>query len=103
MTNIKKSRVEIINNTTYLEFTPECMKFPTRLPVIRSGSRDEQNAWTWDGDLENPTLRPSIKTTYTNNKGESVVIHYWLNDGVCKCLSDCTDGNANKLIKLKHI
>ena len=84
----------------YLSFTPEGMYFPTQIPVITNGSRAEANAWTWNGSLEAPTVKPSVRTQYVNEKGEMVVIHYWLNDGVCQCLGDCTDGNAGKNIPL---
>lgn len=73
------------------------------MPVITSGSRDKANAWTWNSDLEKPTIRPSVRTNYTNEKGEDVIIHYWLNDGICQCLSDCTDGNSCKYLQLKDI
>jgi len=30
-------------------------------------------------------------------------IHYWLNDGIADCLSDCKDGNAGKKLVLMEI
>lgn len=98
-----KAKIENRNGVDYLSFTPEGMRFPTQIPVITKGSRDEANAWTWNGSLEKPTVRPSVRTQYANEHGENVVIHYWLNDGVCQCLSDCTDGNAGKNITLIEV
>jgi hypothetical protein len=98
-----KAIFEQRNGVCYLTFTPEGMPFPTTIPVITKGSRNKANAWTWNGSLDTPTVKPSVKTQYTNEKGEMVVIHYWLNDGVCECLSDCTDGNAGKKINLIKI
>lgn len=98
-----KSKIENRNGVDYLSFTPQGMKLPTIIPVIKKGSRDEANAWSWNGSLEFPTVRPSVRTQYTNEKGENVVIHYWLNDGVCQCLSDCTDGNANTNLPLVDV
>lgn len=98
-----KSKLENRNGVDYLSFTPQGMKFPTTIPVITKGSRDEANAWTWNGSLEKPTVRPSVRTQYANEKGESVTIHYWLNDGICQCLSDCTDGNANNTLPLVDV
>lgn len=98
-----KAKLDNVNGIDYLEFTPEGKPHVTRLPVITKGSRDEHNAWTWNGSLEKPTLRPSIKTVYTTEEGKEEIFHCWLNDGICKCLGDCTDGNAGKDVPLKDI
>jgi hypothetical protein len=98
-----KAKLETKNGVDYLTFMPEGMRVKTTVPVIISGSRDKSNAWTWNGSLDLPTIRPSIKTEYANDNGEIVIIHYWLNDGVCQCLSDCTDGNANLNIPLVNL
>jgi len=95
-----KARLERKAEVDYLIFKLKGMRVQTVIPVITKGNRDIFNAWTWNGSLEAPTVRPSVKTQYVNEKRESVVIHYWLNDGICKCLGDCTDGNANKNIEL---
>lgn len=98
-----KAKIENRDGVNYLSFTPQGMKSHTTIPVITKGSRDEANAWTWNGSLETPTVRPSVRTRYVNNNGEDVIIHYWLNDGICQCLSDCTDGNANKNLELEVV
>jgi hypothetical protein len=98
-----KVKIEERNGTKYLYFQPEGMKVMS-VPVITSGSRDKTNAWTWNGDLEKPTIKPSVLHTYSKSydvgEYKEIKIHFWLNDGVCKCLSDCTDGNANKTLEL---
>lgn len=66
------------------------------LPVITSGSRDKNNSWTWNGDLLNPTLKPSIKT----NKHDGTVMHCWLNDGKTQMLNDSTIPNKGKTVDL---
>lgn len=68
----KRHYLEFITPTGYLS-----------LPVITSGSRDDTGCWTWNGDLEKPTLKPSIKQT-----GHSHMWHCWLNDGVMQMLDD---------------
>lgn len=98
-----KAKLENRNGIDYLSFTPVGMSIHTTIPVITKGSRDDANAWSWNGSLETPTVRPSVKTQYTNEKGENVIIHYWLNDGICQCLSDCTDGNANRNLILNDV
>jgi hypothetical protein len=97
-----KAKLENHNGIDYLTFKVNDEIGLTQLPVITKGSRDKSNAWTWNGDLEKPTLRPSVRTTYHNGK-EMTEIHYWLNDGVCICLSDCKDGNAGKKLELETV
>lgn len=98
-----KAKIDNRNGIDYLTFTPKGMMFETVIPVITKGKRENSNAWTWNGNLEHPTVRPSVRTKYPNKEGKIVVIHYWLNDGICQCLSDCTDGNANTNIELLDI
>lgn len=57
------------------------------LPVIRSGSRAGTPCWTWNGDVEKPTLRPSILTTQEWN---GLRCHTWVNDGKAQFLDDCS-------------
>ena len=46
------------------------------LPVIQGGTREGTGCWSWNGDVDKPTLKPSIKTT--NNTD---VCHTWVTDG----------------------
>lgn len=98
-----KAKINNVNGIDYLTFTPDGLNALSSIPVITKGNRDELNAWTWNGSLETPTVKPSVRTIYANESGEQVMIHYWLIDGICHCLSDCTDGNASKLINLGDI
>lgn len=83
----------------YLRFQPHGYEFPIALPVITHGSREAANAWTWNGSLENPTLKPSIKTTHADGK----VSHIWLTDGMCRHLDDSTDGLAGQTLPLMSL
>lgn len=84
------------NGTHYLRFQPHGYEFPIALPVITHGSRDVANAWTWNGSLEKPTLKPSVKTTHA----DGTVSHLWLTDGMCRHLADSTDGLAGQTLPL---
>ena len=97
-----KSKIESHNGIDYLIFKVNEEIGLMQLPVITKDTREGTGAWTWNGDLEKPTLRPSIRTTYHNDK-EMTEIHYWLNDGICDCLSDCKDGNSGKKIELLEL
>jgi hypothetical protein len=83
----------------YLLFQPHGYEFPIALPVITRGSRDEARAWTWNGSLEKPTLKPSVKTTHVDGK----ISHIWLTDGMCQHLSDSTDGLAGQTLPLRSL
>jgi len=83
----------------YLRFWPHGgYEYPLELPVITSGTREGTGAWTWNGSLEKPTLRPSIRSTHG---GSGLVSHYWLTDGECQHLGDSTDGLAGQTLPLR--
>lgn len=93
------SALERRNGRDYLRFQPHGYEFPIALPVITSGSRSDANAWTWNGSLETPTLKPSVKTTHANG----TISHIWLTDGMCQHLGDSTDGLAGETLPLLHL
>jgi hypothetical protein len=99
---MSKAILDNIHGVDYLTFRVNKEVGVTQLPVITKGTRKGTNAWTWNGDLEKPTIRPSVRTKYYNGK-EMTEIHYWLNDGVADCLGDCKDGNAGKKIELETL
>tara|TARA_R110000796_G_scaffold194491_1_gene310884 strand:- start:50 stop:358 length:309 start_codon:yes stop_codon:yes gene_type:complete len=98
-----KSKLETHDGIDYLTFKPTEQIGLMMLPVITKGTRKGTNAWTWNGDLEKPTIRPSVRTAYPTESGEMTEIHYWLNDGICDCLSDCKDSNSGKKIELLNL
>lgn len=95
-----KAKLENYNGIDYLTFKVNDEIGLTQLPVITKGTRQGTNAWTWNGDLEKPTLRPSIRTVYPKENGEMTEIHYWLTSGIVDCLGDCKDGNSGKKLTL---
>lgn len=68
------------------------------LPIITHGSRDEANAWTWNGSVDAPTLKPSIKT-----ENGQTMIHIWLNDGMAIFLPDSDPVVAGQTLPLLDI
>ena len=103
--------------------------FPYRLlPVMISGTRKGTNNWTWNGDIEKPTLKPSILTKTkiftkrgnedykkwydngcpelvkeTNFESEEVICHTWINDGKVIFLDDCTHEFKGQTVDLLNI
>lgn len=75
--------------------------FPLRyIPVILSGPRADTGCWSWNGDTEKPTLKPSIKTWNHTN-----ICHTFVNDGRVQFLEDCTHelrGQNLELLEVDH-
>jgi hypothetical protein len=102
-----KAFLKTINDIDYLYFkVPSENVGVSILPVITKGSRDDYKkndeklcVWSWNGDLEKPTLKPSI-LIQKSWKENSIRVHLFLNEGICKFLDDCNDGNANKELEL---
>lgn len=77
------------------EATHVALNFPgpvgvLHLPVILKGTRDGTNCWTWNGDTEKPTLRPSVLSQGTTFKDGKYRCHTWVNDGQAQFLDDCS-------------
>lgn len=67
------------------------------LPVIQSGSRKDTRCWSWNGDTEAPTLRPSVlnqgtsygnRDPYVKENWITYRCHTWINDGNAVYLDD---------------
>jgi hypothetical protein len=66
------------------------------LPV---NTTDKAPAWDWDGNLEKPTVSPSILT----GKDSPNICHSFLRTGVFQFLGDCTHAYANQYIDLPDL
>ncbi len=94
-----KSVLEEFSGNSYLKFFPCGYEFPISLPVIAKGKREGTGFWTWNGNLESPTLRPSIKIIHADGK----ISHIWLTNGICQYLDDSTDGLSGQFLPLKEL
>jgi len=86
-----------------VEFEPQRSR---RIPVILKGSRDNHSemVWSWNGDVEKPTLKPSILSQII--WGEAKILHKchsFVNDGKVQFLSDCSHDKANQTIELLEV
>lgn len=84
---------------------PFCNRF---IPIIQSGSRRDHQGpvWSWNGDTEKPTLKPSVLTrTEDWSSGEciKIVCHTWINDGKVQFLSDCSHEFAGQTLDLLDV
>ena len=55
--------------------------------------------WTFNDDLEKPTISPSLKVSYLVDE-EDCVCHSFIREGTIQYLSDCTHHLAGKTIEI---
>jgi hypothetical protein len=62
--------------------------------------RVEEPHWTWNGDVDKPTLSPSLLVTYQDLSGEGQHerCHSFVRDGNIEFLGDCTHALAGKTV-----
>ncbi len=68
------------------------------LPVQIKGSREGTSNWTWNGSVESPTLRPSVRSRCID-----IVCHSWINDGKAQFLDDTTHEFKGKTVDLLEL
>lgn len=68
------------------------------LPFLLRGTREGTGKWTWNGDLEAPTLKPSLLTT-----GHDFRCHCFVNDGRAQFLADTSHEHAGKTLELLEV
>lgn len=108
---------------TVIEATHVRLNFPGPageivLPVILKGTRDGTGCWTWNGDTEKPTLRPSVLTQgverITDDEhrrlmtGEKIEprpyrCHTWVNDGQAQFLDDCSHALRGQTVDMLEV
>ncbi len=71
----------------------------TGLHMLAVNSTIKTPAWTWDGDLVVPTLRPSILT----GRGTPNICHSFLRAGVFEFLNDCAHSLAGKKVPMPDL
>lgn len=74
------------------------------LPIIIKGTRRDTPCWTWNGDTEKPTLKPSILTRFdSGDPSESYVCHSFVTDGKVQFLPDSTHDLAGQTLDLLEV
>ena len=68
------------------------------LPVITRGSRKDRHCWSWNGSVNEPTLKPSVLT-----EGHDFRCHSWINDGNAIFLSDSSHELSGQTVALKEV
>ena len=88
------------------------------LPVIIKGTRDGTGCWTWNGDTEKPTLRPSVLhegTEVCTDEEHAILMagrhieprpfrcHTWVNDGQAQFLDDCSHSLRGQTVDMLEV
>lgn len=77
----------------------------TGLHMLPVNSTEKSPSWDWDGNIESPTLSPSILTRtapYVDGVPTGVC-HSFLRNGVFEFLDDCTHSMAGKSIPMVEL
>jgi len=63
---------------------------------------DGTHGWDFDGNMEHPTISPSIYVESGDEHGHTIC-HSFVKNGMIQYLSDCTHELAGKTIELSEI
>lgn len=89
-------------DATHLYFEPPFGVERRLLPVLHGNTkRAGTNCWSWNGDLERPTLRPSILNDFRPH--DKLVDHVWITDGKVQYLPDCSHAAAGQTHDLNEL
>lgn len=72
------------------------------LHMLPVNSKVKSPSWDWDGNLEAPTVSPSILTKWWHLSNQ-VVCHSFLKAGVFEYLGDCTHQYANQHVPIPNL
>lgn len=107
---MKAKPVKLIYGEGYVdasidEATHVTLNFPgpvglLTLPVIIKGAREGTGCWSWNGDTDKPTLRPSVLTT---QPWHNVRCHTWVSHGQAQFLSDCSHELRDQTIDMLEV
>lgn len=80
---------------------PGCMaaNFGSGLHMLAVNTDKYSPSWTWDGNLDAPTLSPSILTRGAND----LVCHSFLRNGVFEFLSDSTHPLSGQFVPIPDL
>lgn len=80
---------------------PGCIEFGgSGLHLLPVNSTTKSPSWDWDGDLEKPTLSPSI---LTGKDSETARCHSFLSEGVFQFLEDSTHSLAGQYVPIPDL
>lgn len=87
----------------YIQIRMESPMSFRQIPVMVRGQRHGTNCWSWNGDTEKPTLKPSILTKGYKGNEVNCICHSFVTDGIVEFLTDSTHENAGKRLYLLDV
>lgn len=78
---------------------PGCDDTHSGLHMLPVNTTEHSPSWDWDGNLEAPTLTPSILTKWMG----TTVCHSFLRAGVFEFLGDCTHALAGQSVPIPDL
>lgn len=91
-----------IEESTHLMFETPGPISTRILPIQIKGTRAGTGNWTWNGDVNKPTLKPSLLSkTYIGDK--EIICHTFITDGKVIFLDDCTHELVGQTLDLLDI
>lgn len=69
------------------------------IPVSRGGLEVHRN-WTWNGDMDSPTIDPSVKARWAGKDGKDKICHFHIRQGRIDFCDDCTHDLKGKSVDM---
>lgn len=76
------------------------------LPIVIRGPTAQSPCWVWNGDVDKPTVMPSVKSRGGHMVGDvyvEVTCHSWIANGQVQFLTDCTHEFAGQTHNLLDV
>lgn len=119
---MKKSRSFESGGELYLAWHCPACNQEHHVPVLIGEKGKKDRGWNWNGNLDSPTLSPSVKISsgkyvpewekikhrYDNAEGKkwieenSSICHFFITDGNVRYCGDCTHSYNGKIISLPN-
>jgi len=76
-----------------------------RCPACKHQHSVPFKRWNWNGDVDKPTLHPSVRHFYTDNenKVQHTVCHYFIKEGKIEYCNDCPHSMKGQTVELPDV
>lgn len=64
---------------------------------------NQPDSWKWNGDLEKPTITPSVLVNANRSNPEAHTCHHYVIDGKIQYLGDCTHELAVRIVDMEDV
>lgn len=89
-----------VDDAEYVEFLVPSDIFEYRR--LKIGEKPGKDIWSWNGNIDEPTFRPSVLST-ASWAGKPFKCHSYITKGIVHFLNDCTHKYAGQYQKLRSV